>query len=602
MKYAFFLLAVASLHAQTAFSTRVDIKSNSAKTVGGELRVYNSTNTLYGSYKSDYAGVEATNYLVELYATASGIKVWYKGLSGARATLIPGGAAGVGQLTLCDQTIANCTGWKSSTSASASVVYEMPPADGTSGDCLSTNGSGILSWLSCSGGGSTPPFVDTTNIIKGSADATKLLKFEVDGLTTGTTRTWTAQDANITVAGIDLAQTWTATQTVRDVRPSVNDTYRLGDDTTPLRWYELNANRINGVCTVLFTCSQSNNYVNTRKLNLYDMSGGTNNSWDMRTNANSPTTSYYEIRDQAGTAFLTLTRQFASVTVNNATLDGNLLPSADATYALGSASSRWTGLTLSDLSGSGTVCVKTDTNGTLGKASGACALDPTTTTGDMIYRNSGGNLARLAIGASDGYCLVVSSGLPAWTSYGCNPITTRGDMVVGSALGTPGRLPVGTVDQVLTVSCPLGNCTPTWSTFSGTSPISYSSGTISCATCVTTSRTVSTSSPLGGGGALSSNLTLTCSTCVTTAGGQSISGTTTLSTASISTAISGTFNLSGNMTVTGNLYLRTYSGGSANCSGVADGWVGVRTDTGGTSGMPQIEICVGSATMYVGLN
>jgi hypothetical protein len=41
--------------------------------------------------------------------------------------------------------------------------------------------------------------------------------------------------------------------------------------------------------------------------------------------------------------------------------------------------------------------------------------DPTTTTGDMIYRNSGGALTRLAIGASN-TVLTVSSGIPTWTA------------------------------------------------------------------------------------------------------------------------------------------------------------------------------------------
>lgn len=46
----------------------------------------------------------------------------------------------------------------------------------------------------------TLPVVDTTSLVKGSADATKLLKIEVDGLTTATTRTWTAPDKSGTVA------------------------------------------------------------------------------------------------------------------------------------------------------------------------------------------------------------------------------------------------------------------------------------------------------------------------------------------------------------------------------------------------------------------
>lgn len=39
--------------------------------------------------------------------------------------------------------------------------------------------------------GSTPPFADTTSVVKGSADGSKELRFEVDGLTASTTRVWT---------------------------------------------------------------------------------------------------------------------------------------------------------------------------------------------------------------------------------------------------------------------------------------------------------------------------------------------------------------------------------------------------------------------------
>lgn len=53
----------------------------------------------------------------------------------------------------------------------------------------------------------TAPFVDTTPLVRGSLDATKLLRIEVDGLTTGTTRTWTALDADIVVAGSSSALT-----------------------------------------------------------------------------------------------------------------------------------------------------------------------------------------------------------------------------------------------------------------------------------------------------------------------------------------------------------------------------------------------------------
>lgn len=49
------------------------------------------------------------------------------------------------------------------------------------------------------GGGSTLPVADTTGIAKGSVDATKIIRLEVDGLTTATTRVWTVQDVDGTV-------------------------------------------------------------------------------------------------------------------------------------------------------------------------------------------------------------------------------------------------------------------------------------------------------------------------------------------------------------------------------------------------------------------
>ena len=143
---------------------------------------------------------------------------------------------------------------------------------------------------------------------------------------------------------------------------------------------------------------------------------------------------------------------------------------------------------------------------------------------------------------------------------------------------------LGTVTSIAT-SGPIGGGTIT------------STGTITCTTCVT--NVTGTSPIVSSGGTTPA---LSCSTCVTTAGGQSISGTTTVSTLSVSTAISGTFNVSGNGTVTGNWYERTFSGGNASCGGVSDGWLGVRTDTGGTSGKPEIQVCIGGAMKYSALD
>lgn len=56
-------------------------------------------------------------------------------------------------------------------------------------------------------GGASLPVVDTTSIVKGSADATKEMRFEVDGLTTATVRALTVQDFDGTIlvtGGLDV--------------------------------------------------------------------------------------------------------------------------------------------------------------------------------------------------------------------------------------------------------------------------------------------------------------------------------------------------------------------------------------------------------------
>ena len=75
----------------------------------------------------------------------------------------------------------------------------------------STGGAG--SWQAASGGSSLP-VVDTTGIAKGSSDATKIARLEVDGLTTGTTRALTVQDGNYTIAGLNINQTFVNPQTI----------------------------------------------------------------------------------------------------------------------------------------------------------------------------------------------------------------------------------------------------------------------------------------------------------------------------------------------------------------------------------------------------
>jgi len=81
---------------------------------------------------------------------------------------VPGTASATGEIRLAEDTDngTNYVGLKAPTSISADISWTLPAADGTSGQFLSTNGSGVLAWSSPAGGGDvTGPASSTDNAI-----------------------------------------------------------------------------------------------------------------------------------------------------------------------------------------------------------------------------------------------------------------------------------------------------------------------------------------------------------------------------------------------------------------------------------------------------
>lgn len=66
------------------------------------------------------------------------------------------------------------------------------------------------------GGGGSLPVVDTTSIAEGSVDATKEVRLEVDGLTTGTVRVLTMPDANVDLGALTAANLAAGSLTAAD--------------------------------------------------------------------------------------------------------------------------------------------------------------------------------------------------------------------------------------------------------------------------------------------------------------------------------------------------------------------------------------------------
>jgi hypothetical protein len=123
------------------------------------------------------------------------------------------------------------TGFTYPASAPASdLIWRLPTADGVG--CLQSDGAFQLSIGACSGG-STLPVIDTTKIVKGSVDATKELRFEIDGFTTGTVNVLTPQDASYVIAGTNITNTFTAQQITRDLIPSSAGSWNVGTISDP---------------------------------------------------------------------------------------------------------------------------------------------------------------------------------------------------------------------------------------------------------------------------------------------------------------------------------------------------------------------------------
>ena len=107
------------------------------------------------------------------------------------------------------------------------------------GDVLTIQADGTVDFETPAGGSSLP-VADTTGIAKGSADATKIVRLEVDGLTTATTRTLTVQDTDGTIAliggntytGVHDFGGATSIEIPNGAAPTVNAAGEIAVDTT----------------------------------------------------------------------------------------------------------------------------------------------------------------------------------------------------------------------------------------------------------------------------------------------------------------------------------------------------------------------------------
>jgi len=150
----------------------------------------------------------------------------------------------------------------------------------------------------------------------------------------------------------------------------------------------------------------------------------------------------------------------------------------------------------------------------------------TYTKGDILYASVANVLSKLGIG-TNGQCLTVATDIPGWASCSVGALTSLNGLTASVqtfAAGSTGTdFTINSSGSTHTWNIPSSSAAnrglltaADWAAFNAkeaaltfNSPLSRSTNTISCATCVTTSRAVNTGAGLAGGGALSGDLTLT---------------------------------------------------------------------------------------------
>lgn len=154
----------------------------------------------------------AGDWLLLEDAAGNILKVNWSSLPGANHDLLDGSVAQdtvAGTVVRGDLIVGNSTpAWERKARGSTGAVLYTDASGDIQWTGVTTTDGEVLTWSTslsrpvwaAAGGGSSLPVADTTSIVEGSADATKGLRFEVDGFTTATTRVATWPDKDITVA------------------------------------------------------------------------------------------------------------------------------------------------------------------------------------------------------------------------------------------------------------------------------------------------------------------------------------------------------------------------------------------------------------------
>ena len=193
--------------------------------------------------------------------------------------------------------------------------------------------------------GSGHPVVDTTSVVEGSGDGTKEIRFEVDGLTTGTIRVITPPDADITLAGTNLGNLFTGNQTFAGNLLPSGGTRDIGAAGT--RWNDI---YMDGVLSM-----DGFNTIDTNR--TFIGGGGVNTAGNVEAVDIKATGIYYTDGNQvisSGRAFVGSGGVGTSGSVTATAGFGALLPLVNS-YDIGASGDRWDDVWAADADFSGNI-------------------------------------------------------------------------------------------------------------------------------------------------------------------------------------------------------------------------------------------------------
>jgi hypothetical protein len=198
--------------------------------------------------------------------------------------------------------------------------------------CLTVDGSNVLSWAACV----SLPISDNSDLLQDNVNTTARARFELSAVTPGVTRVATWPDANFTMAGINITQTFTQNQTLAaNLLFSTDNARVIGSDA-------FRAQTIFGYGGDFAAPSPAGGYVKSRKFEFADFGGAPATAfWDMLANI-ALTQSVLTLRDNGGLTVVQFQKQMPLAgVVDDAIWHFDQHPNADGSRSLGEPGRRW---------------------------------------------------------------------------------------------------------------------------------------------------------------------------------------------------------------------------------------------------------------------